>query len=52
MYFAHVIQSRKGRAWLVLIALAIGGIVIAAVVLWSTRSSKQFEIDDLYGLLD
>jgi len=52
MYFAHVIQSRKGRAWLVLIALAIGGIVIAAVVLWSTRSPKQFEIDDLYGLLD
>ena len=52
MYLAHVIQSRKGRAWLVLIALAIGGIVIAAVVLWSTRSPKQFEIDDLYGLLD
>jgi len=52
MYFAHVIQSRKGRAWVVLIALAIVGIVIAAVVLWSTRSAKQFEIDDLYGLLD
>ena len=47
-----VIQSRKERAWVVLIALAIVGIVIAAVVLWSTRSAKQFEIDDLYGLLD
>jgi len=52
MYFAHVIQSRKGRAWVVLIAPAIVGIVVAAVVLWSTRSPKQFEIDDLYGLLD
>jgi hypothetical protein len=48
MYFAHVIQSRKGRAWVVLIALAIVGIVIAAVVLWSSRSPKNFEIYVLY----
>jgi hypothetical protein len=52
MSFAHVIQSRKGRAWVVLIALAIVGIAIAAVVLWSSRSPKPFAIDDLYGLLD
>jgi nitrogen fixation-related uncharacterized protein len=52
MYFAHVIQSRKGRAWTALITLAIVGIVIAAVVLWSSKSPKQFELDDLYGLLD
>jgi hypothetical protein len=52
MYFAHVIHSRKGRAWAALIALVIVGIVIAAVVLWSSRSPKQFEIDDLYGLPD
>jgi hypothetical protein len=52
MYFAPVIQSRKGRAWVVLIALAIVGIVIAAVILWFSRSPKPFEIDDLYGLLD
>ena len=31
MHFAHVIQSRKGRAWAVLIALAIMGILIAAL---------------------
>ena len=52
MYFAHVIQSRKGRAWAVLIALAIMGILIAAVFLQSRRSPKPFEMDDLYGLLD
>ena len=52
MYFAHVIQSRKGRIWAALITLAIVGIVIAAVVLWSSKSPKQFELDDLYGLLD
>ena len=33
MHFAYVIQSRKGRAWAVLIALAIMGILIAAVFL-------------------
>jgi hypothetical protein len=52
MQFAHVILSRKGRAWAALIALVIVGILIAAVVLWSGRSPKQFEMDDLYGLLD
>jgi disulfide bond formation protein DsbB len=52
MHFASVIQSRKGQAWVVLIALAIIGILIAAVVLLSGRSLKPCEMDDLYGLLD
>jgi hypothetical protein len=51
-YFAHAIQSRKGRTWVVLIALAIIGILIAAVVLSSGRSPKSFDLDDLYGVLD
>jgi hypothetical protein len=52
MHFAHVIQSRKRRAWAVLIALAIVGILIAAVVLLSGRSPKRFQVNDLYGVLD
>jgi hypothetical protein len=52
MYFAHAIQSRKGRTWVVLIALAIIGILIAAVVLSSGRSPKSFDLDNLYGVLD
>ena len=52
MHFAHVIQSRKVRAWVVLIALAIMVILIGAVFLQSRRSPKPFEMDDLYGLLD
>ena len=32
MHFAHVIQSRKVRAWVVLIALAILVILIAGAV--------------------
>ena len=52
MCFAHVIQSRKVRAWAILIALAILVISIAAVSLQSRRSPKPFEMDDLYGLLD
>jgi uncharacterized integral membrane protein len=52
MYLAHVIQSRKGRAWVVLIALAIIGILIAAFVLLSGRSPRPFEMNDLYSLLD
>jgi hypothetical protein len=51
MHLAHVIQ-RKGRVLAVLIALAIVGILIAAVVFLSGRSTKPFEMDDLYGLLD
>jgi hypothetical protein len=50
MHFSHVIWSRKGRA--VLIAVAITGILIAALVLLSGKSPKPFEMDDLYGLLD
>ena len=52
MHFAHVIQNRKARAWVVLIALAIMVILIVAVFLLSGRSPKPFEMDDLYGLLD
>ena len=52
MHFAHVILSRKVRAWAILIALAILVILIAAVFLQSRRSPKPFEMDDLYGWLD
>jgi hypothetical protein len=52
MRIAYVIQSRKARAWVVLIALVIMVILIAAVYLQSRRSPKPFELDDLYGLLD
>jgi hypothetical protein len=52
MRFAHVIESRKARAWAVLIALAITMILIAAVFSLYARSPKPLEMDDLYGLLD
>jgi uncharacterized membrane protein affecting hemolysin expression len=52
MHFSHVIQSRKVRAAVVLIVLAILVILIAAVFLQSRRSPKTFEMDDLYGVLD
>ena len=52
MRFAYVIQSRKTRAWVALIALALVVILIATVLLLSGRSPKPFEMDDLYGLLD
>jgi hypothetical protein len=52
MQLAHVIQSRKGREWTVLIALAIVGILIAACVLLLWRSPGSFQVDDLYGVLD
>ena len=52
MRFADVIQSRERRAWAVLTALAIIGILIAAFVLLSGRSPKPFQVDDLYGVLD
>jgi hypothetical protein len=52
MHSAHVIQSRKGRAWAVVIALAIIGILIAAVVLLYGRSQGPFDMNELYGLLD
>ena len=52
MNFAHVIRSRKVRAWATLIAVAISVILIAAVFLQSRSSSEPFEMDDLYGLLD
>ena len=48
MHFAHVIQSRKGRAWAVLIALAIVGMFIATLVWLSSR----FNMEELYGILD
>jgi len=52
MHLAYVIQSRKGRAWAVLIALAIVGILIAAFILLLGRSPRPFQVDDLYGVLD
>jgi hypothetical protein len=52
MQIAQVVQSRKVRAWLVLIVLAILVILIAAVFLQCRRSPKPLEMDDLYGLLD
>ena len=52
MRVAHLIQNRKARTWVVLVALAIMLILIVAVFLLSCRSPKPFEMDDLYGLLD
>jgi hypothetical protein len=52
MHIAHVICSRKVRAWVVLITLAILVTLIAAIFLQSRRSPKPIEMDDLYGLLD
>jgi hypothetical protein len=52
MHFAHVIKSRNIRTWGVVVALALLVILIVAVFLQSRRSPKQFEMDDLYGLLD
>jgi hypothetical protein len=52
MHFAHVIQSRIGRAWTVLIVLAIMLILIGAYVLLFVRSPGPFDMDEIYGLLD
>jgi hypothetical protein len=48
MRLSPVIQSRKGRAWAVLVALAMVGVVIATLAWLSGR----FNIEDLYGILD
>ena len=48
MHLSYVIQSRKGRAWAVLIALAIVGMFIATLVWLSSR----FNMEELYGILD
>ena len=48
MHFAHLIESRNGWAWTVLIALAIVGMVIATIV-WL---SSGFNMEELYGILD
>ena len=50
--YLDVIQSRKARAWALLIALAIMLILIGAFVLLSGRSHGPFDMDELYGLLD
>jgi hypothetical protein len=52
MRLPYVIQSRKLRTWVVLIALVIMMILTAVVFSQSRRSPKPFEMDDLYGLLD
>ena len=48
MHLSHVIQSRKGRAWAVLVALAIVGMFIATLVWLSSR----FNVEELYEILD
>ena len=52
MRVTYLIQSRKERAWVVLISIAITVILITAVFLLSGRAPKPSEMDDLYGLLD
>jgi hypothetical protein len=52
MHFVHLIQNRKRPAWAVFVALAIVGLLIAAFVLFSGISPEQFQVDDLYGVLD
>jgi hypothetical protein len=52
MHLAYVIHSRRGRVWLVLVALALLGLCIAAFILLSEKSREPFGIDELYGLLD
>ena len=48
MHLSHVIQSRKGKAWAVLIALAIVGMFIATLV----SLSSSFNMEELYGILE
>jgi hypothetical protein len=48
MHFASVIESWKGRAWVILIALAMVALLIAVVVV----VSRTFDLDELYGILD
>jgi hypothetical protein len=48
MHFAHLIESRKGRAWTVLTALAIVG-MLSATILWL---SSRFNMEELYGIWD
>jgi hypothetical protein len=45
MHFAHVIQSRKERVGVVLIALAIVGI-LSAIFLFLCRLQEPFGMDD------
>jgi len=52
MRFGYVMQSRKVRASVILIALMIIVILIAEVLLQSRRSPRPFEMDNVYGLLD
>ena len=47
MHFAHVIQSRIGRARAVLIVLAIMLILIGAFVLLFGRAPRPFDMDEL-----
>jgi hypothetical protein len=46
-----LINGRRGRAWLVLLILAILALSAAAFFLLSEKR-KPFGLDDLYGLLD
>jgi hypothetical protein len=51
MSLLFLIQGRRGRAWLVLLILAILALSTAAFVFLSERR-EPFSLDDLYGLLD
>ena len=49
--YVDLSHSRKLRAWVILSAL-LTLIVILALVFLAGRSQKQFDMDELYGLLD
>jgi uncharacterized membrane protein YhdT len=51
MHFAHFIQNRKGLAWAVSLAVMLG-ILIVAFVLLSGKSQGLFDLNELYGILD
>jgi hypothetical protein len=51
MHFAHFIQNRKGLAWSLALAVILG-ILIVALVLLSGKSHGPFDLNDLYGILD
>jgi len=48
MRLSPVIQIRKRRAWAILVALAIVGMLIVTLAWLSSR----FNLEDLYGILD
>ena len=51
MHFAHFIENRKLLTWAVSLAVMLG-ILIIAFVLWYGKSQGQFDLNELYGILD